>query len=276
MKFYCLGTGSRGNSYYINTGKIVFGLDAGLPLEQTKQFFAAHNMPLFDSTYYPKFYCVTHEHGDHLSHVKHVAQTFNSKIYLCDKITEKKHETPVVFLKPLPHKKNFLYIKEHDIYMYAFPIPHDVPNLAFQLQIPNPEYDSSIPNSKKYKTVVYITDVGNNRTLPREFYDLKILKEEKRKVPVTVDLLLMECNYSEERMEQTKLVRNQRVKGELGHLSNVDSANYLFELGILTQTKIVLIHASGDNLNPEKDYQVFDKIHAKELLIAKPHLEVEF
>ncbi|MGL4951129.1 MAG: MBL fold metallo-hydrolase [Mycoplasma sp.] len=261
MKFYILSTGSQGNSYYIDTGDFTFGLDAGIPLSTTKQFL------LKNSLKNPLLYFITHEHGDHISQASAVNRQYNAKIFLHEKITQEVHECPHTSIVPLNYN-NFVFLKENDFYFQTFEVPHDVPNIGYHFQI----FDSNGIE----KNIVYFTDIGNTRILPKKFYDLKHLFLTGDKKQIEIDLILFECNYSDKKINATALARNQRLKGDLGHLSNVEAFKYLSSLGNLFNSTIVLIHASGDNLDKEEDYKIFENFPSKKLIVAYKNLIIDF
>ena len=212
MKVVVLGSSSKGNSTYVESGNIKFLIDAGLGFNEIKD-------KLFHLGVYAddlNFIIVTHAHIDHVKSIHSFARVYNTKIFIGK-------DTYDEYLKK-DYLQNYTFIDELDnlmgIKFDKIPISHDKKGFGFVFYL-----DSG--------TLCYMTDTG---MIHSKYHEL--LKNK--------DVYLLESNHDVEmemngsKDEMTKI----RNIGDMGHLSNEECAMYLNHF-IGDNTKaIMLMHIS--------------------------------
>ena len=245
MEFSILGSGSSGNSSFIQMGDKCFLIDAGFSGKKTIEKLARINkdISMINGIF------ITHEHGDHILGLGILSRKYDIPIYL--------HE---VTYKTISHKlgkideKNINFIKKDKIVfencvVSCFEVMHDA-NICLGYTF---EY-----NRKKLS---YASDIG---------YVDNIIIETFR----DSDVIVLESNYDYEMLMTGPYhweLKN-RVKGRNGHLSNAEATKFLNTVQSEKLKKIYLMHISKENNTPELAYNSL-----KEMLIRdnKHHIEVE-
>lgn len=259
MKCYTISTGSSGNCYVIEySPQQYFLLDLGVNHQLLVKFFKTHDLMLNNI----KFALVSHFHVDHLAN----HQTLNNygiPVYLPHNQQVKNPHFQAIkphLVNPIEHLVNQTFHPNNltNISVMPFVVPHDSFNLGFKIQITNPETNQT-------KTIIYITDCGNTKTLPLfvdEFNNL--------------DLLMMECNYDDYEISKTDNARNRRTKSDGGHCSNLECYQYLTRYLDLSNTIIYLVHRSLDNIKFPSQYEIFKNIKCKGWYVAPKPTILEF
>lgn len=221
MKLSVLASGSKGNSTYIETEQFRFLVDLGTTsLYVEKQLKKIGVDPAsIDGIF------ITHTHVDHVSGLKVFLKKYHPTLLLSQKMYE---ELRVQF----PIQDYFLleesdYVLE-DLKVHIFKTSHDTNDSNGYI------FESG------EKSIVYVTDTG--------YINRKNHEKLKDKT-----FYVMESNHDIGLLMDGKYPYHlkQRILGDRGHLSNVDSANYLSSF-IGKDTKgIILIHLSHENNNPE-------------------------
>ena len=214
-----LASGSKGNCTYIGTNKHNILIDLGttsLNIEKKLKAFGIEPSSL-DSIF------ITHGHKDHVSGINVFYKKYKPTIYMTENIIKEAN------LKV----DNYVEIKEElkldDIKITPIPTSHDA--------IDSRGY---IFESGK-KSVVYMTDTGyinrkyNQLLTNRTMYIFESNHD--------IELLMDNPNYP--------YYLKQRILGDEGHLSNIDSANYLAKFIGPDTKKVFLAHLSEENNNPE-------------------------
>lgn len=219
MKIVVLGSGSKGNSTFIDLGKEKILIDVGFSYKQIKEKLNEINVDPHEITRV----LITHDHNDH---------TYGLKVFL-------KNVKPVLYITP--EVENYIlgepYIKSEyltdemyidDILIKVIPTSHDALTAnGFLIETPT-------------ESLVYITDTGyiNQR-------QLTYLKDKT--------YYILESNHDTEMLINGPYPEylQRRILSDKGHLSNELCAGYLrILIGPHTQ-KVILAHLSESNNTPE-------------------------
>ena len=220
MKVCVLSSGSKGNSTLITTNETKILIDLG-----TSSLYVEKELKklLIDPNELDGI-LVTHIHVDHIKGLKVFVKKYNPTLYVTEKLLYLLEEQIGKFnYKLYEDKKAFI----KDIRVDVIKTSHDAG-----------ESVGFIVNNSD-KSIVYITDTGY---INSKYYNSLTNK----------NVYILESNHD------VKMLMNghypyqikQRILGDKGHLSNVDSSFYLSKfIGNDTKT-VVLIHLSHDNNDP--------------------------
>lgn len=252
MKLHVIHTGSAGNSYLVEYLPNWFlMLDCGVPEEMIKNYMNKLKLPMSRI----KAILISHLHGDHLES-SNVVNTYSIPIFL-----PKDNQTTNLAVNEIRSNLKtvvgFELQKQFNVNPFIdvvpFLVPHDSYNLGYKIHI----------KTKEPKTIVYMTDFGNIRTLP--YFEDK------------VDLYLIECNYDDERIALHDNLRNRRSLSDTGHCSNTDTFRYLSHQPNIKNANVVLIHGSSENISwKDGDYKIFEKLECKNWNVAKKNTIYNF
>ena len=245
MKFSSLGSGSSGNSSYIEMGNKKFLVDAGFSGKKIAEKLNNIEKRIEDIT----GIFVTHEHSDHIQGLGVVSRKYDIPIYL--------HEMTYSVIREKIgkiDKKNLNFIREDkvvigDCVINNFEVMHDAKKcLGYTF-----EY--------REKKLSYASDVGcvNN-----------IIKENLK----NSDVIVLESNYDYNMLMTGPYhweLKN-RVKGRNWHLSNAEASKLIAQVLNEKLKKVYLMHISKDNNTPELAYNSLYEILERE---NKSHLEIE-
>lgn len=245
MKFSSLGSGSSGNSSYIEMGNKKFLVDAGFSGKKIAEKLNNIEKRIEDIT----GIFVTHEHSDHIQGLGVVSRKYDIPIYL--------HEMTYSVIREKIgkiDKKNLNFIREDkvvigDCVINNFEVMHDAKKcLGYTF-----EYGE--------KKLSYASDVGcvNN-----------IIKENLK----NSDVIVLESNYDYNMLMTGPYhweLKN-RVKGRNGHLSNAEASKLIAQVLNEKLKKVYLMHISKDNNTPELAYNALYEILERE---NKSNLEIE-
>ena len=221
IKIIPIGSGSSGNSFYINIDNHQLIIDFGLSYKKIKETLLSNNININDIEYG----FITHKHNDHINGLKVCLKNFDMPYYTinsCANYLNKKYETSV--FKPL---KNNDQIMLDDLVIKTIRLSHDVECTAYIFET---------SNSK----VVYATDTG--------CINQKALEAFKG-----ADVVIVEANHDIDMLENGTYPRmlKDRIESDFGHLSNKDCAiaiKYLNENGT---NNFLLAHLSKENNTEE-------------------------
>ena len=221
MEIVVIGSGSSGNTTYIKGSSATILIDAGISLRQIKSRLKENGI---EDVKYDGL-LITHEHIDHTKYITSILKNNDMPLY----INEKSYLSlnPDIFnnIKNMNHVfvNPFEKIKINDMEIEFFPLSHDTRECL------------GIIVRENGKKVVYVADTG-------------YLETDYRTILKDADCYLFEANYDpgmEMNSNRTQMLKN-RVLGDLGHLSNEDSAVNLSYL-ITERTKsICFIHRSRE------------------------------
>lgn len=218
MKIIVLGSGSKGNSTFIDLGNKKILIDVGFSYKQIKEKLAKINVDphQIDAVF------ITHDHSDH---------TYGLKVFL-------KNVKPLLFITPEvekavleTHYERSEYLTDEiffdNAFIRSFPLSHDSLTIhGFLIE-------------KDGESTVYITDTGyvNHR-----YFTLLNNKT----------YYIFESNHDTEMLIKGPYPEylQKRILSDKGHLSNELSGGYLSRM-IGEKTKnVVLAHLSEKNNDP--------------------------
>ncbi|MES9881286.1 MAG: MBL fold metallo-hydrolase [Sedimenticola sp.] len=236
MRFTSLGSGSGGNSTLIESGGTQLLLDCGFAAREVERRLqmVGTTAEALDGI------LVTHEHQDHIRGVGALARRYDKPVWL----TYGTHR-----LNRCGHLSQLQLIHSHqpaftigDIEVQPFPVPHDAKEPV--------QYLFQSADTK----LGVLTDLGCITP-----HILHMLED--------CDALLLECNHDPQMLSDGPYPPSlqQRVRGGLGHLSNLQAAELLRRLEHGRLQHLVAAHLSEKNNHPERV--------RKTLLSAVPEIE---
>lgn len=219
LRLCVLGSGSKGNSIYIEGGGARVVVDAGLcGRELTSRLEAVGaDADSLDAI------LVTHNHRDHISGVGVMARRYNIPVYSAYKTT-KASERVWGKIDNISEIEAGNLFSINGLEFYPFSTPHDsAHSVGFIFKA----------GEKKGGIV---TDLGFVTRLVRE--SLK-----------NCNILVVESNHDEDMLIDGPYPWHlkQRIKGREGHLSNRDCADLLDDIYHDGLQKVVLAHLSEEN-----------------------------
>ena len=237
MKIVVLASGSKGNVTYIKGSSAEIIIDAGISLKEFKRRMILSNI----TNYKIDAILITHEHSDHISDLCSIANHASCKYYISEKSFFS--ITPRIFndVKGLKHEfiEPFGELKINNMKIKFLPLSHDSREcLGFIIE-------------EDGKKLVYIADTG-------------YVNEEYRDDLVGANCYLFEANHDplmEMASNRPQYLKN-RVLGDIGHLSNEDSAVCLSYLMTDKTKNVIFLHRSHDcnslECLKETVFKVFD------------------
>lgn len=244
VRFISLASGSSGNCYYIGTEKYGILIDAGIAVRTIKKGLkeAGINMEMIRAVF------VTHDHADHIKAVDGLGEKLNIPIYTTARIheginksycmTEKLHSSVRYLEKQQP-------MQLEDFRIESFEVPHDgTDNVGYCIEIDG-------------KVFSFLTDLGEITPTAAHY----ICK---------ANYLILEANYDDEmlRMGTYPQYLKERITGRTGHMSNIDTAEFLAENFTEHLQYIWLCHLSKDNNHPELAYKTVEwKLREKGIIV---------
>lgn len=228
MKAVVLGSGSKGNSTFIDLGKQKILIDVGFSYKQIKEKLGSINIDPHEIT----AVLITHDHSDH---------TYGLRVFL-NKVKPTLYITPEVEKQILNEKyEKSVYLTDEmfyeDTFIKVIPLSHDA--LTANGYFIESEGES----------IVYITDTGyiNQRNI--------IYLKNK-------NYYIIESNHDTEKLINGPYPEylQRRILSDKGHLSNELCAGYLRQLIGPKTKKIILAHLSQENNTPELALSTVNKI----------------
>ena len=228
------GSGSTGNSYYIEIGSHSLMIDMGVGVRKVKAALEKHGRSLEDV----EAILITHAHFDHRSAIRSICNNTHCKLYATKEtfeelhcITEYKAAEEIIECDKKMEIKDGLYIK-------AFKTDHDIDGSC-----------GYVIESEGHK-VSYATDLG-------------IVRKNTITSIGGSDVIILESNHDEKMLIEGPYDEflKERILSPLGHLSNRQSLefqNLLYELGT---RNFLLAHLSRENNSPELLKELTDEAH---------------
>ena len=224
ISFVVVGSGSKGNATLLFDEETLIQIDMGLPMRRITAALESINKNKSDL----QGILITHEHTDHIKNLS----MYKGKV-------------------PIYASKGTIDYFDHEV------VPFDSFEIGTLSVIPfMTSHDAANPVgyvviSGKTK-LVYLTDSGY---VPEE--SLNYLRD--------ADYYIMESNHDLKMLMKSNrpAVLKRRIKGDEGHLSNVDSAIYLSELVGPKTKEIYLAHLSEECNLPELALEAYRKTFKK-------------
>lgn len=227
MHLQVLSSGSQGNVSLVRGGETSLLIDAGLPLKELDERFEA-------ARFYPQgldHVLVSHGHLDHTRSAGLISRRERATLHCVQAVQRNGAIRRSKRLATLPISREFLVTAEEGrdaIAVRAIPIPHDaVPTLAFRLE-------------QAGRVLVHMTDMGHPDPRPAE--ELQ-----------GAHLILIEFNHDPEMLANGPYPAplRKRIRGNGGHLSNEQAAEFLARIAGPELHTVVLAHLSLHNNTPE-------------------------
>ena len=226
IRFSVLASGSKGNSCYIETGNTRIVVDAGLSCRELirRLNLIGRNPDCLDAVF------LTHEHSDHIKGAASTARRFGATIY-SNRLTLDSCEQSLKGV-PCAIVNTGEFITINDLKIRTFTKCHDAVDPMGMIF------------SSNSASLGIITDLGRSTLLVEEH--LKGCRA-----------LIIEFNHDLEMLEQGPypLFLKRRIKGQEGHLSNMQAGELLKTIAHEGLQKVVLAHLSMENNMPDKAFQ---------------------
>lgn len=227
MKVSILGSGSGGNSTFIEVDGVKFLIDAGFSGKKIECRLKEIN----ERPEEIKGILITHEHTDHIQGAGILSRKYNIPIY----ITQESYSVCMEKLGKIDDSNlnfidNDIFILSERVKVLPVDVMHDAKRtVGFRIE-----------GILSRKTLGISTDIGYVDNRVRElFKNVNIMIIESN-----YDYrMLMECSYPWELKD--------RVKSRNGHLSNNDAAKFVCESYNNDLKKVYLAHVSRDSNNFE-------------------------
>lgn len=223
MQFSVLGSGSRGNSVYIESNGTAVLIDAGFSGKQISSRLSSVGKDIASV----QAIFLTHEHNDHISGAGVLSRRCRIPV-IGNEGTLRGGEKK---LGRLHKEKEFttgdvVYFRDMEI--RSFRISHDT----------NDPVGYVISDGSH--TIGYCTDTGKVSHLMAQRLS-------------SCDALILEFNHDPRMLKEGPypLALQQRVRSSHGHLSNEDAADFLRQVGSEGLDYVVLAHLSGANNLPD-------------------------
>ncbi len=240
MGFASLGSGSKGNGTIVAAGKCTLLVDCGFTLKQTEQRLARIGMGGGDID----AILVSHEHADHIGGVAALAHKYAIPVYA-----------------------SYGTLKKGLDGVRTIPFDGDVPFRIDDLEI-NPV---RVPHDAREPTQFVIH--GQDETIG-VLSDLGCITNHVVSQYKGCTHLLLEANHDYDMLMRGDYPPRlkQRVGKDLGHLSNVQAADFLDRV-MNDDLNVVIGHVSEQNNHPDRLAEVFSGFHDRlgSLDIASQH-----
>jgi len=239
LKFCTLFSGSSGNSTYISDGCTDILVDAGVAGSRIESALSSIGANINNI----KGIFITHEHSDHITGVGVLSRRYNIPIFANSKTMASMEKLGI--LKKIPAENirviDLTPVKIGNIEITAYPISHDASCPCGYLVTRN--------NVKEFAIT---TDTG-------------VVTEAIAKAVTGTKTIVLESNHDISMLEfgPYPFVLKQRIKSELGHLSNDDAAKFAVYLARNGTSNIILGHLSHENNYPDLAYQTVNALFRK-------------
>ena len=225
MKMHVISSGSKGNASIIYDETTTILIDMGITLKRLEEGLNEVDKDIDDID----FCLFTHDHSDHIKGVNYLNKN------LC-----------------FSRKGTINLLEKHDLEIFHEYLFGDI-NV-----IPLPtSHDAIAPCGFLFKKdgekIAYLTDSGYIPDSTLEFLH-------------NCDYYFIESNYDEKMLFDSSrpMFLKERIAGDMGHLSNEQSAEYMCELiGEKTKT-IMLAHLSEECNSPDVALKTYKEVFEKE------------
>lgn len=218
MKIAVLGSGSKGNSTFIDFGKKKILIDVGFSYKQISERLKSIKVDPkeIDAVF------ITHDHNDHTNGLKVFLKKVKPNLYITKEVEQ--------YVLEEQYEKSIYLTDEiflDDIFIKVIPTSHDALTANGYLF----EYND--------ESIVYITDTGYLNY--RNFIYLK-----------DKNYYIFESNHDTEKLINGPYPEylQRRIISDKGHLSNELCAGYLSRLIGPHTKKVILAHLSESNNDP--------------------------
>ncbi|MGH8540238.1 MAG: MBL fold metallo-hydrolase [Stenotrophobium sp.] len=221
MRFASLGSGSKGNATLVEFGGTRVMVDCGFLLREVEKRLDRLGVEPGSLS----GILVTHEHNDHLGGVARLARKHRIPVWMTAGTFASWNDPKVPDVQKFNPHESF---RVGELEVHPFPVPHDAREPAHYVL------------SGGGRRLGVISDAGSVTAIMRERLS-------------GCDALMLEFNHDVQMLWDgpypPKL--RDRVGGNLGHLSNAQSAALLTQIDLSRLQHLVLTHISEKNNTPE-------------------------
>lgn len=241
MKVAMLGSGSSGNSTFVEENNFSILIDAGFSCKKIEERLEKIGKRAQDL----QALFITHEHTDHIAGAGILARKYDLPIFISPESYEQCKSKLGKLTSDQIHFLQKDFMLHENIYIKPFDVMHDaVRTLGFRVE------------TASHKSLAISTDIGHITNLVREAFQ-------------NVDIAILESNYDYNMLMNGPYPWDlkARVKGRYGHLSNNEAAKFLKEIFHSRLQQIFLAHISKDSNHPDIIRETlnleFEKFHQK-------------
>lgn len=245
LHFVSFGSGSSGNCSLLYTETEGIVIDAGIGVRMLKRHLKTYGLSLFGAL----GIIVTHDHADHVRSVGCLSHDYNLPVYATEGVHEGIRKNWSVRKKVAPELKRVIRKNEtFDIgsfHVTPFNVPHDSTDcVGFSIVYDNINF-------------VLMTDIGH-------------LTDEMKQMISRANYLVIEADYEPEMLETGPYPQHlkDRIKGPLGHQSNLECAMALAENATPTLKQAWLCHLSDENNHPDLALKNVKKVLREHGIVA--------
>lgn len=251
VKFMSLSSGSSGNCYYLEAGRKAILIDAGIPV-RTIQKNLRENGLSFDKI---MGLLITHDHTDHIRSAGSIGEFYHIPVY-ATKAVHGGMERNYGMSKKLTSASRRNIERDVEVQLPGtffkvtpFMVPHDsTDNVGYYIEV-GEEGETPV-------RFCLVTDCG---------YITNDIKEYLKKA----DHIVVESNHDIDMLMHGPYPQylKQRVRGEGGHLSNMECAELIHDIYHKSLKHLFLCHLSHENNTPDIAYRSAEDALRKEGVI---------
>jgi phosphoribosyl 1,2-cyclic phosphodiesterase len=250
-KFFCMGSGSSGNCYYLGTKEYGILIDAGVGIRSIQKSLREYGVS-FDKIV---GVLITHDHADHIKTIGCLGDKHSIPVYTTETVHFGIQRNRIVQAnlfqsKRLIEKEKSFTIKDFEI--TAFEVPHDsIENVGYHIKLGD-------------QTFVFITDIGR-------------ITDKIEQYAGQANHLVVEANYDEEMLQTGRYPHflKQRISSGMGHLSNKHTADFIAKIYSERLQNVWLCHLSKDNNHPEIAYKAVEQALADNGIKVGQNIKLE-
>lgn len=228
MKITILGSGSKGNSTFIDLGSKKILIDVGFSYKRIKEKLDEIGIDIksIDAVF------ITHDHTDHTYGLKTLIKNVNPLLFITPEVEK--------CILGKTYENSIYLLEEHrldDIKITVIPTSHDaLTSNAFLIE-------------QGSESLFYITDTG--------YINHRYLNKVKNKT-----YYIFESNHDPEMLTKGPYPKylQERILSDKGHLSNELAAGYLSRLIGLNTKQVILAHLSETNNTPDVALKTVKKV----------------
>jgi phosphoribosyl 1,2-cyclic phosphodiesterase len=229
LKFVVLGSGSSGNSAYLEHGETRLLIDAGLSARQIRQRLATIGRVPESLT----AIVITHEHGDHVTGLSVLGLKLKIPVY-CNRLTKDALDDQFTGKMDVRIFATGSAFEIGQVGIDTFSVPHDASDpVGFLFHTPG-------------TTLGVVTDLG---------HATKLVLDRIR----AVNVLVFETNHDVKMLQENPnrpWSLKQRILSRHGHLSNEAAADAISQITSASLKHLYLGHLSRDCNRPELAHRV--------------------